>query len=148
MENGTKFGAVETELGWVGVAVGPKGLRFASLPVRKQSEALDAIAGHGGEPVAEADLGPVADAVRDIVSGRPYENGVELDAYQVDFGDVSVIAVTPRDVAVPMRLGIFRNQSLERGFEYLEVRDDVPAAPELFQPPPEIRIVSDPVPAP
>ncbi|HUF53487.1 MAG TPA: MGMT family protein [Dehalococcoidia bacterium] len=79
MENGTKFGAVQTELGWVGVAVGPKGLRAVNLPVRKREEALGAIAEFGGEPVPEDELGSAATAVRDIVSGRPYANGVELD---------------------------------------------------------------------
>jgi hypothetical protein len=100
------------------------------------------------EPVRRLEFGGELEFVRAhgaLRQSARSENGVELDSYQVDVGDaVSVILVSPRDVAVPMRLGIFRGEALERGFEYLEYRDDVPAPPELFQPPPGIRIVSDP----
>ena len=79
MDNGTKFTAIETELGWVGVSVGPKGLRVVNLPIRKRDDALQAIAEAGGELVSENEIHEVAEGVRDIVSGKPYKNGVKLD---------------------------------------------------------------------
>lgn len=104
------------------------------------------------QPVRQLEFGGELEFVR-AHGARPQparsENGVEIDHYQVDMEDaVSVILVTPRGVAVPLRLGIFRDQALERGFEYLEYRDDVPASPEMFQPPPGIRIVESPEAAP
>jgi O-6-methylguanine DNA methyltransferase len=79
MDNETKFAAIETELGWVGVSVGPLGLREVSLPLRKLDDALQVVAEHGGEMVSEDEVPEVARGVRDILSGRPYQNGVKLD---------------------------------------------------------------------
>ncbi|MEX1195722.1 MAG: methylated-DNA--[protein]-cysteine S-methyltransferase [Dehalococcoidia bacterium] len=80
MGNGLKFAAIETDLGWVGVAFSDGGLRAVNLPVAKRGDALRALAELGAdEPASDADLGDVPASVRALVSGKPHANGVHLD---------------------------------------------------------------------
>lgn len=78
--SGLKFGTIETGLGWVGVAMSPRGLRYVNLPVRERAQALRVITEMGAdEPVAESELASVAAGVQAIIEGRPAPSGVAFD---------------------------------------------------------------------
>jgi methylated-DNA-[protein]-cysteine S-methyltransferase len=75
-----KFAAIETGLGWVGVATSENGLRYVNLPVKSRENAIRVIVEMGAErPASEAEIGGIADDIRNLVAGKPVANGVKLD---------------------------------------------------------------------
>lgn len=80
MANRLRFAVIETDLGWVGVALSEEGLRAVNLPLPTRDEATRAIVELGAEePATEADLGDIPAALRGIVSGRRDADGIRLD---------------------------------------------------------------------
>ncbi len=80
MADSLKYATIETDLGWVGVALSTGGLRAVELPLSSRIEAIERMAELGAdEPAPDAELGDIPAAVRALVSGRPASNGVRLD---------------------------------------------------------------------
>ena len=80
MAGSLKYATIETELGWVGVALSEGGLRAVELPLPGRTEAIERMSDLGAdEPASDADLGAIPAAVRALVAGRSASNGVRLD---------------------------------------------------------------------
>ncbi len=80
MANSLKYATIETDLGWVGVALSDGGLRAVELPLASRSRAIERMADLGAdEPAPDADLGEIPVAVRALVAGQPASNGVRFD---------------------------------------------------------------------
>ena len=80
MADSLKYATIETDLGWVGVALSEGGLRAVELPLPSRAQAIERMADLGAdEPAPDADLGEIPAAVSDLVAGRPASNGVRLD---------------------------------------------------------------------
>ncbi len=80
MADSLKYATIETDLGWVGVALSKGGLRAVELPLPSRTKAIERMAELGAdEPAPDADLGEIPAAVRALVAGRPASNGVRLD---------------------------------------------------------------------
>lgn len=80
MADSLKYATIETDLGWVGVALSKGGLRAVELPLPSRIKAIERMAELGAdEPAPDADLGEIPAAVRALVAGRPASSGVRLD---------------------------------------------------------------------
>ena len=80
MADSLKYTTIETDLGWVGVALSERGLRAVELPLPNRIEAIERMAELGAdEPAPDAELGEIPAAVRALVAGRPASSGVGLD---------------------------------------------------------------------
>jgi len=67
-----KYATIETDLGWVGVALSAGGLRAVELPLPSRIEAIERMAELGAhEPASDEELGEIPVAVRALVAGRP-----------------------------------------------------------------------------
>lgn len=66
-----RYYLVETELGWIGVAASPAGLRAVTLPVADAGTALAALPTPGAlEPAAAPELGDLPERLRRYAAGR------------------------------------------------------------------------------
>jgi methylated-DNA-[protein]-cysteine S-methyltransferase len=80
MAESLKYATIETDLGWVGVALSDGGLRAVELPLASRTRAIERMADRGAdEAAADADLGEIPVAVRALVAGQPASNGVRFD---------------------------------------------------------------------
>lgn len=76
-----RFAAFKTSLGWIGVALTPRGILRLSYPAAHMGRALDAVAWRdGGEP-AEGDqrVLRLAQELEDFFQGRPVRFSIEAD---------------------------------------------------------------------
>ncbi len=80
MADSLKYATIETDLGWVGVALSAGGLRAVELPLPNRIEAIERMAELGAdEPATDAELGEIPAAVCALVAGRPAHNGARFD---------------------------------------------------------------------
>jgi O-6-methylguanine DNA methyltransferase len=71
----------ETALGWVGLVMGPRGLRYATLPRPSRAEAeAEAIAAGGSFDIADERLSDAARLIRAYAEGAP----VPIESFPVD----------------------------------------------------------------
>ena len=78
---GVRFAAFKTALGWVGVALTPRGILRLSYPTAHMAKALDAVAwSDGGEPVDGDDrVLRLAQELEKFFQGKPVGFSVEPD---------------------------------------------------------------------
>jgi methylated-DNA-[protein]-cysteine S-methyltransferase len=75
-----RFHLVETDLGWVGVALSDRGLREILLPHKSRDDALRKMAELGAdEPVTASEARSISAMIQALVSGRAFQNGLTLD---------------------------------------------------------------------
>ena len=75
-----RFYLVETELGWIGLVLSPRGLRATTLPRPSRDVALREVAEMGAlEPASDAEAAPAVSLVRDLAEGRPAEPAGVID---------------------------------------------------------------------
>ena len=76
-----RFAAFKTSLGWIGVALTPRGILRLSYPAAHMGRALDAVAWRdGGEPADDdARVARLARELEDFFQGRPVEFSVPPD---------------------------------------------------------------------
>lgn len=80
MADSLKYATIETDLGWVGVALSGSGLRAVELPLPSRTAALERMVELGAdEPATDAELGAIPAAVQALVAGAPQTNGVRFD---------------------------------------------------------------------
>ena len=80
MAGSLKYATIETDLGWVGVALSDDGLRAVELPLSSPTEAIERMADLGADELAsDAELGAIPAAVRALVAGRLDSSSVRLD---------------------------------------------------------------------
>ena len=78
---GVHFAAFKTSLGWVGVALTPRGILRLSYPAAHMAKALDAVAwADGGEPAnQDPRVTRLAEELEDFFQGRPVQFSVPPD---------------------------------------------------------------------
>lgn len=76
-----RYAAVKTGLGWVGVAITPRGILRLSFPTTHMARALDAVAwADGGEPAGEDErIARLAEDLEDFFQGKPVKFSVAPD---------------------------------------------------------------------
>ncbi|MBI2912521.1 MAG: methylated-DNA--[protein]-cysteine S-methyltransferase [Chloroflexi bacterium] len=75
-----KFHLCETDAGWVGLVVSPRGLRATTLPRPSRDEALREVLELGAaEPASEAEAGDLPRQVRDLAAGRQADLAIDWD---------------------------------------------------------------------
>ncbi len=80
MADSLKYATIETDLGWVGVALSDGGLRAVELPLPSRTEAIERMAELGADELAtDAALGEIPAAVCALVAGRPASNSARFD---------------------------------------------------------------------
>jgi len=80
-----RFHLAETELGWMGLVLSPRGLRATTLPRPSRDEALREVVELGAaEPASDGEAAAAARLVRDLAAGRPADA-----AALIDWGGVS-----------------------------------------------------------
>ena len=75
-----KFYLCETKLGWIGLALSPRGLRATTTPRPSRNEALREIAEVGAlEPASEAEAGDLPRRLRAFAEGEPVDLTADID---------------------------------------------------------------------
>ncbi len=77
----TSFAAFKTSLGWIGVALTPRGIMRLSYPAEHMARALDAVAwAGGGQPALEDPrVARLAQELEDFFQGKPVQFSVPPD---------------------------------------------------------------------
>ncbi len=77
----TSFAAFKTSLGWVGVALTPRGVARLSYPAEHMARALDAVAwAGGGEPAGQDPrVAWLAEELEEFLQGKPVQFSVAPD---------------------------------------------------------------------
>ncbi len=75
-----KFYACDTDVGWLGLVISPRGLRRTTLPRPARDEALrETLELGASEPVSEAEAGDLPLRVRDLAAGRQSALPIDWD---------------------------------------------------------------------
>lgn len=100
MQSALSFHIVETEVGFVGVVISDKGLRYTTLPRRTLEEALTDVSTLGAMREAPAsEVSRIAEDIRTLATGR----SVDMSRY-VDWDGITPFrrAVLEQTMAIPM----------------------------------------------